>query len=66
MFRRRTGFAYVEQRMKKVDDSVCSEAGLTTSSYVSDLPTANDCTPPDIGAEPEVTGPPAVAAGVAR
>lgn len=56
----------VEQRMKKVDGAVCTDAGLTTSSYLSDLPTADDYTPPDIGAEPEVTGPPAVVAGVAQ
>ncbi len=56
----------VEQRMKKVDESVCTDAGLTTSSYMSDLPTADDYTPPDIGTEPSVTGPPAVVAGVAQ
>ena len=54
----------LEQRMKAVAGSVCASAGLTTTSYASQLPTLGDWTAPGIGAEPVVSGPPAVLGGV--
>jgi len=49
-----------EQRMKVVDSSYCSSLSITTY----DLPTMDEWTDPDIGSAPEVSGPPAVIAGV--
>jgi hypothetical protein len=49
-----------EQRMREVDQSACSELHLVTY----ELPAIDDWTPPNIGPEPEVEGPPAVVGGV--
>lgn len=54
----------LEQRMQVVDGAVCSGAGLTTTSYASQLPTLSDWTAPAIGSEPSVSGAPAVIGGV--
>jgi len=54
----------LEQRMKAVAGSVCTSAGLTTTSYASQLPTLSDWTAPGNGAEPVVSGAPAVVGGV--
>jgi hypothetical protein len=49
-----------EQRMREVHQSACSDLHLVT--YV--LPAIEDWTPPNIGPEPKVDGPPAVVGGV--
>jgi hypothetical protein len=49
-----------EQRMREVDQSACSDLHLVTYG----LPAIDDWTPPNIGPEPEVEGPPAVVGGV--
>lgn len=53
-----------EQRMKKVDDSVCEAAGLEFFEW--SLPTMLDWKDPKIGTEPVIIGAPAVVGGVVQ
>ena len=53
-----------EQRMKKVENSVCEAAGLEFEEWP--LPTMNDWKDPKIGTEPIIIGAPAVVGGVVQ
>jgi len=54
----------VEQAMKKVEDSVCTGAGLSLTAQT--IPTQSEWVEPDLGEEPTVTDAPAVIGGVVQ
>ena len=54
----------MEQSMKKVDNSVCSNDGLSLTTQT--LPSLSEWVNPNLAAMPVITGPPAVIGGVVR